>query len=431
MRTSPADTSLPDAKLHKTRLRIRRELLPGTQPQGAQTEHPLWLELHLELSEENYAWFEGSINPWRQVDRPGVEWDTEILEQALKVAELPLPRAGLGAPLESRVVALAPHLYSLGVNRVRQELGLDGSEERIDLFPLVGFAPAEASGELAFHTLRTNVVVVDGAIVTVRLPDLLCPPSGEPQAMSSSSPLDIPPRFLPSWDATAAEVAEEVARHQAATTRALADRVRKELRSVLDQADDRPADESLPADARLQREREILDQLGRLTRIAEMADRQLARLLRRMGTYGDDGANREAADIRRRYGYALDEIRALGREIASARDRYRARADAERQAERERFQFVAALVGSAILVPTLVAGVFGANVWVPGERHPAGFGALIALIIAFAAMGPLVIDRASRRQWRPRRALRPLLAWIAVAALVSALALLLIDAAQH
>ncbi len=47
------------------------------------------------------------------------------------------------------------------------------------------------------------------------------------------------------------------------------------------------------------------------------------------------------------------------------------------QADRERFHFVAAVLASAILVPTLVASIYGANVALPAKDSWRGFIALM------------------------------------------------------
>ena len=424
--------AMPPATVRATKSRLRRDLIQ-TRPRYSATEsdtnRPIWLELHLELEEMNYDWFEGSISPWRQVDRPVVEWESKAAER-LKLAGLTVPEPDRWpASLEGRVLALLPHLYSLGVNRVIQELRLTPDEEkRVELFPLIGFAP-HPGDSIAFETLRMNVAVIDETIVTVRLPNLICPPDEtRRRILVSGDVLNVPPRFFPGWDASALQVAEEVARHQAATTRALADHVREELKKVLVEAEEASDQTEGVSGGRLESEKQVLKKFGTLTRIAEMADRQLSRLLRRMGSYGENEDKQEPADIRRRYGFALDEVRALGREITSARDRHLARTETQRQSEREQFQFIAALIGSAILVPTLIAGIFGANVWVPGERHPEGFIALIAFIVAFATGGTWLIERAWKHGWRPPGKLRPVFKWTAIIAIVVGFTMLGVDA---
>ena len=96
--------------------------------------------------------------------------------------------------------------------------------------------------------------------------------------------------------------------------------------------------------------------------------------------------------------------------------------------DRERFEVVAAILGSAILVPTLVATIYGANVALPAKNKWNGFIALILLIFACAGAGFLLITRLWHQQWVPAKApmSRSWIAWtvaaLALAALGGALA---------
>src|SRR3954454_10546040 len=70
---------------------------------------------------------------------------------------------------------------------------------------------------------------------------------------------------------------------------------------------------------------------------------------------------------------------------------------ARRQAaQTERLQGTVAIVTSVLLVPTLIASVFGSNTAIPGEGHWAGFIALIALMVLGAAGAYLVIQARGR-----------------------------------
>jgi hypothetical protein len=505
----------------------------------------------LQVEKRSYEWFEGSISPWEPAGRPLVHWNDVAKAVRDLGFEPPGPSIAPYADARTQALAMLPHLYALGVNRASMELVSGPAYEgRIRLFPLIGFAPSgdDPSAPPYYKTLRMNVAVIDRAIFTIRLPDLKCPDDLERDAdgmLMSDLPesarvatdrLEIPDRFFPRWEADAMEVAEEIGRHQAATARALADRIRGAMpkeRSEQDGWDvdsaggapqSRPAaagrsslaswlrgetGAGLPVDAldgwprlmgrliarsvawaarRLWRllaglvrwtarfvtgifrrppqrgagdgesasksvptpspheESSALARVAELTQIVQVADRQLSRLLRRLGSYGEetpaeraaaagdeetpsqraapaDGeetpAQRAAAadarrhakrrrdmvaqaahDLRQRYRYAVDEMRSLNIELAALRDRETARLAAKQKEDRERFQFIAALVGSAILIPTLVAGIFGANVEVPGKGKWTGFAALLLFIVAFAAGGAWMIDAAWRRRWR-------------------------------
>jgi hypothetical protein len=411
---------------------------------------PVWLELYLELDEVDadreqsiYNWFEGSIQPWDDLDRPAVAWDPEVADELSKL-ELEAPDPALAnPPAATRALALLPHLYALGVNRVSQELSRKGIEtglkgpdadtngsngatgngsgskahapapEGIELFPIVGFSPVSGDDEgLGVCTLRTNVAVIGNAMITIRLPDLPCPDSrrapGQPPKRLEASDratrkeLYTPSRFFPCWDAGADDVAEEIARHQASTARALSDAVRDAVHTC---ARDGQDDATRP-DRRSWREREKEEErkqqiFERLSQVTDMADRQIARLLRRLGGYGEDdgdSTDSQAGDIRRRYHFALDEIRSLERELGSARDRHRTHMDAQSQIDRSRFEDTVALAGAAILLPALIVGVFSANVWLPGHNATHRFVALLLLIVGCAGAAILVIDRIRARK---------------------------------
>jgi Mg2+ and Co2+ transporter CorA len=71
---------------------------------------------------------------------------------------------------------------------------------------------------------------------------------------------------------------------------------------------------------------------------------------------------------------------------------------ARRQAaQTERLQGTVAIVTSVLLVPTLIASVFGSNTAIPGEGHWTGFIALICLMVIGATSAYLLIRRRGRR----------------------------------
>jgi hypothetical protein len=493
----PAEPARPEQAPEEPRAEATIKLVPGgsrgpiqrTAAAGSgsvpDAAGPVWLELYLEIERlgdtedrKVHGWFEGSVSPWGELHRPVVRWDAEAaaeLAQHGLTAPHPARAEAPGIADATRVLALLPHLYSLGVARVVQELvrkgksaivnGLSASANgaaanghgppaeplRVELFPLVGFFPDRCSdpwGRPIFRTLRTNVAVIGETILTIRLPDLRCPPepgrrrsdvSIDDAERATADPLEIPSRFFPCWDAQATDFAEEIARHQAATARFLSEEVRSAMPvaehdsrrrrrgrraagAPLDDPDDaRVPDQDKrddPDDARVP-DQDKLDDLVHLGEISEMADRQLSRLLRRLGSYGeqdDDGVG-SASDIRRRYHYAVDEIRSLERELLSAGDRLRTHMET-------RFQATVAFAGSAILIPTLVAGIFGANVWIPGERHREGLFALLLFIFAFATLGGLVMDAVRSRRHSPSGLVQWVFAGLGLAAVGVAITIL-------
>lgn len=66
------------------------------------------------------------------------------------------------------------------------------------------------------------------------------------------------------------------------------------------------------------------------------------------------------------YRYALDEIRGFDDDCDLIREIAIARISQRERAEQDRFQFVAAFLASLILIPTLVAAIYGADVKLPG-----------------------------------------------------------------
>jgi len=71
---------------------------------------------------------------------------------------------------------------------------------------------------------------------------------------------------------------------------------------------------------------------------------------------------------------------------------------ARRQAaQTERLQNTVAIVTSVLLVPTLIASVFGSNTAIPGEGHWTGFIALVALMVIGATTAYLLIQARGRR----------------------------------
>jgi hypothetical protein len=455
-----------------------RDAVEAELKAGGRPPQPAWLELYLEIlepdpeqAEQLYGWFEGSTNPWTAFERPDVPWD-ETAQRILRKCGLRAPGpAAPGQDLATRALALLPHLYSLGVNRVRQELerkaetvaggATNGharwSADKIHMFPLIGFSHLPEAQDLSFDTLRTNVALFGDLMVTIRLPDLPCPderrrPGREPGELTAEhrrtpAEVKVPDRFFPCWEAGCRDVAEEVARHQAATTRALSDRVREHLQLCADVTayppgctpqsrpvpvavrlglrDPKPEDElPMPADELHGRPQQQVEEqrqkdFTRLAEIAEMAERQLARLLRRLGSYGDEGAP-GIADLPRRYTYALDEVQTLEAEIAAARDRHAGRMSSSAEAERSQFQNTVAFAGAAILIPTLVVGVFGANVWLPGKEDTNGLIAMLFLIVACGGLGGLVVDAVQQRNpWLPGAARRIIFGLAAVFAITA------------
>lgn len=115
------------------------------------------------------------------------------------------------------------------------------------------------------------------------------------------------------------------------------------------------------------------------------------------------GGHRLALKIDDRIDTALRDLRDFTDVLRSSYDLLQLR-ESERERERDdKFQRNIAVGGSAILIPTLVAGVMGANTWVPGQwRDPGGpphwaFLVLVAIVILSGAIAWYAIHRIQKR----------------------------------
>jgi Mg2+ and Co2+ transporter CorA len=357
---------------------------------------PVWLQLALpRLTGAQQPWFEGSVDPWDETDPPEVDWSR---------VERVLERLGLGAldHHEQRLLRRLPHLYGRGVARVAREVWGRRSYVPPDLrfFPTVGFRPIDGTDPPRFWTVRMTVGVIRNVVVTVRLPDLWWNDESGAFDYTPGGPLEVARRFYPvAEDVTADDVAEAIGLQQASTARAVSERVRTRLTEI-----ERSWRHEVRSGVRAGRNRD----LGDARRVIEMTDnlfqldRQLSRLLRRLELDGAPGRS-IAADIMVRYRFALDELRSLEGNCRLASQSIGQAVGAADQADREHFHFVAAVLGSAILVPTLVATVYGANVALPARDSWRGFIALILFIAAFALFGLFAIAKALPHEPRPAR----------------------------
>jgi Mg2+ and Co2+ transporter CorA len=249
--------------------------------------------------------------------------------------------------------------------------------------------------------MRMSLAVIRNVVVTVRLPDLLC--AGRLSARQFSSrprgAIRIPDRFFPSGlDVAAEDVADTIALHQATTARAVSEEVRLKLEEVEDRWSPDSGD-------RERQHRDALEDARQVTEITETVqqlDAQLSRLLRRFGSHGDRAdAEGTLPEIKLRYRFALDELRSLLADCRLASETVGRGIASSEQNDRERFHFVAAILGAAILFPTLVASVYGANVALPAQNSWGGFIALLLFISAFALAGLLAISEAWEKGWVP------------------------------
>lgn len=356
------------------------------------TGQPIWVQLVLPwLSDDQQAWFEGSVDPWRELEEPELDW-TDVHGV--------LDAAGIGPfaldPHEQRLLERLPYLYGRGVARVAREVwgARSDTPAQLRFFPTVAFRPGkEKTDPPRFWTVRATVGVIRNVVVTVRLPDLWWNDESECFDYTAEGQLDVAQRFFPrSDDLTADDVAEAIGLQQASTARAVSDSIRTRLTKI-ERASRREVGGGARRDRKAKHDnaRRVIDMTDTLYQL----DRQLERLLRRVELNASDVVGQSSSsDIAVRYRFALDELRSLEGNGRLASDAIRT---AER-AEREHFEFVAAIVASVILVPTLVATIYGANVKLPAKDSWAGFAALVGSIIACGVFALFLVRKLLPRQ---------------------------------
>ncbi len=89
------------------------------------------------------------------------------------------------------------------------------------------------------------------------------------------------------------------------------------------------------------------------------------------------------------------------------------------ESRRARFQFIAALLASVVLIPTLIAGIFGANFDVPASKDPAGFPVFLAVLFTLAVIAFVTLWMAQSQDWSPRRRSYVVPALVALAIVVA------------
>ena len=94
---------------------------------------------------------------------------------------------------------------------------------------------------------------------------------------------------------------------------------------------------------------------------------------------------------------ALANLRALSDVLRTSTDLVATMSFSEQSRRSERFQELAALVAAVLLVPTLIAGIYGANTRLPGEGHWSGFVSMIITMVLSAAVTLGVIGRWRRK----------------------------------
>lgn len=418
--------------------------------QTAARDGTVWVEARVEVNgdESQRKWLEGEYPVWQALPTPRIYWGqiSEVLE-ALGL-QAPSPQRKDVESASSSLLRALPFTYSRGAfgtvrdalfeQRIIDELKQAAGQDPLTAFPTTGFIPgnSESDGDEVLYTvLRGSVGVIGNTVVSVRLPDTFCPELAERHAHASPLkmvPADVLARFLPQGrTASGREVAEAIGMHQATSARAVAHRIRQRLESIErlagqlneedkwdnqnKQEEDKQQGESVTSGKAEEEDRkrteikaevsEKAQKIDVLAEVAQQLDRSLSTILRRFSgeISGAPQAVQELVppETKRRYSFALDNVRALHDDCRLASQIVRHELVTFEQSRREHFQFVSAALASAFLIPTLMASVLGVNLGIPGEHSRVGFIAFVVAIGGLALVGFSALKTAQTDHWSP------------------------------
>lgn len=370
----------------------------------------IWAEFELVGERSALSWFDPTLEPWDEDPKPAVRW--KDVGAILRLLGVDPPATGNHAPASLTLSALEL-VYTLGIRRAQAELGTAAAA--VTLLPAVGFE--EPGKNQAAWMNRVGIAAVENLVFTLRLPADPWPPGDDADPPPQRPTLRVMGRFIPaSGQPKATELATGIALYQAATCGAIITREKDELQKVENTllAATLPSSEQ-PSRDRIESERlaEGYRKTFGLGERGEMLEHELARLCARF----DDVS--EATELSRAMvAEALATARAFRSDLRQRIDciasmvatQQFALAD-EQQSKTDKFHRRATVVGSAVLVPALVAAVFGANVALPGEKEEGGLAAMIFLMVALGAgtwWGISSLDepeaRLTRRPWKVKYA---------------------------
>lgn len=371
---------------------------------------PIWVELDVVADDNSVDWLDPAIKPWTELVTPRIRW--EDIGELLALLGATRPDQG-GQDIVARTLSGLPFVYTLGVARARSEVQ-GGEHGQVSLFPAVGFQEPPDEKRLRAWMYRVNVAAVGRYVFTMRLRSLPWPEDARKWLDAVEDALVVRDRFLPtSGQPNAHELAEAIAFHQAATCGAivalarlwLGDIESKFLQSPQAEAADAVTGSDAPEDAPddqappsygaepdpvrdPKRLRADFHELFRLGVRAEQLERELTRLIAR---FDDREVNSSTGQVKARFAEPLQAVRSLQTDLRLAGDgvasivasqqfavaqQQQEVAEAQRVSV-ERFQRRVTIVGSAVLIPALVASVYGANVELPGEEAPQGLAAML------------------------------------------------------
>ena len=375
---------------------------------AAADDSPIWVELSLDS--DPTAWFD----PWDPV-AGAADW-SEVRAIAREL--------GFGLPDEpggqtdavAGVLARLPRINELG------ELGwLERELEHMDqpaaVLPLAGFRPTSTLDRpptdvaaLEFVLLRVNLAVVGRYVFTIRLPDRLC--SGvrlhEGRRVSAADHCPELPELqdfrhylAPGERPSANDVAAALALYLSATCACVAEYARRRLVEIESAAlgSDATAVEGggrKDDPGRLgQRFTEVFETRGAL----QAAEEELVRLVQRQFDVDLDSVDFRR-DARARYESALKELRAAEEELRLMGDWLTNRTEtlqAQHASEIERRdkdrQLMLTVVGTLLIVPTLVASVFNEDTKLPSPKSAAGLVGMVLLMVGLGGIALFVMWR--------------------------------------
>lgn len=410
----------------------------------------------MDKSGDQREWLEGEYPVWHALPTPSIDWSAA--EGALAALGLPAPSVERDDECgEARLLRSLPLAYSRGTfgtvrdvlceARIVDQLQQAAGGAPLTSFPTAGFAPVDSDpqGHVGYTVLRTAFGVIGDTVVSVRLPDTQCPTrpdSDEPAPRPALVDAGVLTRFLPQGRTPSGrEVAEAVGMHQATSARAVAAEIRRRLEEQEERAaelntEKEPKDEEDEERERSEEEaskqvrtegkssqqelkeevEQAVKRIDELADIAHQLDRNLSTILRRFSGELPDAppGARELVppETRRRYEFALDNIHILQEGCRLGAQAVRHELVVYEQSQRERFQFVAAVLASIVLIPTLIASVFGVNLGVPGEGSGPGFVAFLAAMIGLGFVGYSALDKADDQHWHaPLSEFRWQIAW--------------------
>lgn len=370
---------------------------------------PVWVEV--ELSNPWPDWY-GS---WEEFDRPEVDWDAATPLFARLDVKLPEAVTPGNGQLATEVLRILPFVYELGAARAFAEVLAPCKSERARAFPAAGFevSPPDSSPDqrfpadesFRFRAVRLNVASADNLVFTLRqhrrvgrVSELTIQVKG---GGTGPPPLQVPVRYLPNARRVEAnDLVDGIALYLGATCEWIAESVENNLAEVERNFFDDIVEK---APAQLAREGEAsghleaaFQQLNDLGDVMRKVERELAMILQRAPASGAGSRGPEAtAAVEPRYEAALKKVESLqmqlrlaGETMASAlttqqfvlAEKHRRIAEGQRF-EGEKLQRTGTLLASVVLVPGLVAAVYGANLPVPGRDNAQGVTAMVLFML--------------------------------------------------